>query len=116
MPPAHMAGVVSTQLDGSRKDYTQMDFEFGEEEKSNKIFTVKEAQPPSDFEAPYSQLPSSVKLAIVKQQVKNVYERIAERKKKEKNQLKQDMLAKAQMASRRAQHRRSNTLAISNIS
>lgn len=65
-----------------------MDFEFDEEEKSDKIFDVKGAVPPSDFEAPYSQLPSSVKLTIVKTKVKEVYKAIAEKKKEEKMKLK----------------------------
>ena len=36
------------------------EYEFDEEEKSNQIFNVKDAVPPNDFDAPYSQLPSSV--------------------------------------------------------
>ena len=68
--------------------------------------------PPSDFEAPYSQLPSSVKLTIVKMKVKEVYKAIAEKKKEEKMKLKQVMLAKAQMSTRRSMHKRSNTLAL----
>jgi len=32
------------------------------EERSNTIFNVKEAVPPTDYDAPYSQLPESVVL------------------------------------------------------
>lgn len=41
-----------------------------EEDHSNKIFNVKDAVPPTDYDAPYSALPSSIKLKRVKQQVK----------------------------------------------
>jgi hypothetical protein len=40
------------------------------EEKSNIIFNVREAVPPQDYDAPYSQLPESVGLKKVKQKVK----------------------------------------------
>ena len=33
------------------------EYEFDEEEKSNQMFNVKDAVPPNDFDAPYSQLP-----------------------------------------------------------
>lgn len=32
----------------------------GEEEKTNQIFNVREAVPPTDFDAPYSKMPPSV--------------------------------------------------------
>lgn len=44
-----------------------------EEEKTKQIFNVREAVPPTDYEAPYSQLPSSVVLKRVKEKVKNSY-------------------------------------------
>ena len=41
--------------------------ELGEEEEAtNKIFNVREAVPPCDYDAPYSQLPSNVVLNRVK--------------------------------------------------
>ena len=43
------------------------------EEKSNMIFNVREAVPPTDYDAPYSQLPKSVTLRKVKMKVKMSY-------------------------------------------
>lgn len=44
-----------------------------EEERSNQIFNVREAVPPTDYDAPYSQLPENVVLKRVKEKVKVSY-------------------------------------------
>ena len=61
-----------------------MEDEFEDEEKSNQIFNVKDAVPPNDFDAPYSQLPSSVQVQHVKAIVRKVNLGLAEEKSKEK--------------------------------
>lgn len=66
----------------------------GEEGKTNQIFNVKDAVPPDDFDAPYSQLPSSVQIQLVKTMVKKVYLTIAENKKKEKAEMMTKVRAK----------------------
>ena len=50
---------------------------------SNQIFNVREAVPPTDYEAPYSQMPSNVDITRVKQKVKNSYKEMAKQKAKE---------------------------------
>ena len=47
----------------------------GEEEKTNQIFNVREAVPPTDFDAPYSKMPPSVEKLMprVKQKVIESY-------------------------------------------
>mmetsp|Transcript_35795 Transcript_35795/g.54855 ORF Transcript_35795/g.54855 Transcript_35795/m.54855 type:complete len:83 (+) Transcript_35795:110-358(+) len=57
--------------------------ESDEEERSNQIFNVREAVPPTDYDAPYSQLPGSVVLKRVKEKVKNSYSQMAIQKAKE---------------------------------
>jgi hypothetical protein len=49
--------------------------ESGEEEKTNQIFNVREAVPPTDFDAPYSKMPPSVEKLMprVKQKVIESY-------------------------------------------
>jgi hypothetical protein len=49
------------------------------EEKATQIFNVREAVPPTDYDAPYSQLPDSVSKVLkrVKEKVKNSYARMA---------------------------------------
>lgn len=46
-----------------------------EEEKTNQIFNVREAVPPTDFDAPYSKMPKSVEKLMprVKQKVIDSY-------------------------------------------
>ena len=85
VPPSHMQ--LATLKDNSEHNTaTMMEFEFDEEEKSNQIFNVKDAVPPNDFDAPYSQLPGgNADLGqMVKQMVKKVYLGLAEEKGKEK--------------------------------
>ena len=48
-----------------------------EERESTQIFNVKEAVPPTDYDAPYSAMPSNVTLKQVKKKVKNSYIKIA---------------------------------------
>ena len=84
-----MQGVTTSQ-DGGHDNGTYItevkpeDEEYGEdgkdeledsdkEEKSNMIFNVREAVPPTDYDAPYSQLPKSVTLRKVKMKVKMSY-------------------------------------------
>jgi hypothetical protein len=56
--------------------------ESDQEEKYNaKIFNVNEAIPPTDYEAPYSEMPTNVKLEIVKAKVKNSYKMVQQRAK-----------------------------------
>jgi hypothetical protein len=47
----------------------------GEQESSNQIFNIREAIPPTDFDAPYSKMPKSVVIVIsrVKQKVIESY-------------------------------------------
>ena len=60
----------------------------GDQESSNQIFNIREATPPTDFEAPFSPMPSSVTTVLprVKQKViesyknKNVNKQAEERK------------------------------------
>ena len=40
-----------------------------EEDNSKKVFNVEDAEPPEDYEAAYSELPSSVSLKRVKKKV-----------------------------------------------
>ena len=47
------------------------------------IFNVREAVPPTDYDAPYSALPESVMLVKVKQKVKNTYKKMAKAKAEE---------------------------------
>lgn len=54
-----------------------VDIDSDEEEKSNQIFNVREAIPPTDYEAPYSQLPGNVILKRVKEKVKKSYTKMA---------------------------------------
>ena len=60
----------------------------GDQESSNQIFNIREATPPTDFDAPFSPMPSSVTTVLprVKQKViesyknKNVNKQAEERK------------------------------------
>lgn len=54
-----------------------------EEEKTNQIFNVSEAVPPTDYDAPYSKMPSNVVLKRVKEKVKNSYLKMARENKME---------------------------------
>ncbi len=54
-----------------------------EERVGNMIFNVREAEPPTDYDAPYSQLPESANLYKVKQKVKISYTKMAQDKAKE---------------------------------
>ena len=49
----------------------------------NMIFNVREAVPPTDYDAPYSQLPESVVLFKVKQKVKMTYANMAKTRQNE---------------------------------
>lgn len=78
----------------NQKDHDDSDIEdqdsdaSGENEASNQIFNIREAVPPTDFDAPYSKMPPSVVIVIsrVKQKViesyknKNVNKQAEERK------------------------------------
>jgi hypothetical protein len=48
-----------------------------QEERSNQTFHVREAVPPTDYEAPYSAMPTNVVLKRVKEKVKNSYIKMA---------------------------------------
>ena len=108
-PPSHMQ-IVGTGASeapvAKRRNFTNMDFEFDEEEKSNQIFNVKDAIPPNDFEAPYSQLPTNVKLSIVKSMVRNVYLKLMEKKKADKKDMMQNILSKSLAAAKKAAERK----------
>lgn len=54
-----------------------------EEERSNQIFNVREAVPPTDYEAPYSLLPEGVVLKRVKEKVKVSYITMQKKKREE---------------------------------
>lgn len=67
-----------TDLNGRGEDPEISDQESqdsGEEEKTNQIFNVREAVPPTDFDAPYSKMPPSVEKLMprVKQKVIESY-------------------------------------------
>ena len=69
-----------------------------EEERSNQVFNVKDAVPPTDYDAPYSVMPSNVVLKRVKGNVKNSYMNMAKQKLleiKEANKKKEEKMAKA---------------------
>jgi len=61
-----------------------------QEEVTNQIFNVREAVPPTDYEAPYSLMPSNVVLKRVKEKVKNSYIKMAKQKAKEINDKKKE--------------------------
>jgi hypothetical protein len=77
------------QKDQDDSDASEIDSDAsGEQESSNQIFNIREAVPPTDFDAPYSKMPKSVVIVIsrVKQKViesyknKNVNKQAEERK------------------------------------
>lgn len=68
------------QFDKSRE--TDLD-DIEQEEKTNMIFNVREAVPPTDYDEPFSKLPGNVSLNKVKQKVKNTYKDMAKAKAKE---------------------------------
>ena len=53
-------------MDSEEEDEPEHD----EEEATTKIFNVRDAVPPTDYDAPYSALPGNVHLKRVKEKVK----------------------------------------------
>jgi len=63
-----------------RDEMENNDLDSDEEEKTNQIFNVSEAVPPTDYDAPYSKMPTNVVLKRVKEKVKNSYNNMAKQK------------------------------------
>lgn len=61
----------------SGDDDAGKDSDNADDRTQNMIFNVREAVPPTDYDAPYSQLPESVVLFKVKQRVKFSYANMA---------------------------------------
>ena len=65
------------------EDHENEAAESDHEERSNQIFNVREAVPPTDYDAPYSQMPENVVLKRVKEKVKNSYTAMQKKKRDE---------------------------------
>lgn len=66
----HKEGVFLTAKDQADSDEERQIEEHDDEEATTKIFNVRDAVPPTDYDAPYSALPSNVVLKRVKEKVK----------------------------------------------
>ena len=66
-------GVFLTAKDTGDSDEERQIEAHDDEEATNKIFNVRDAVPPTDYDAPYSALPSNVVLKRVKEKVKQSY-------------------------------------------
>tara|TARA_B110000285_G_C15049073_1_gene575987 strand:- start:1127 stop:1357 length:231 start_codon:yes stop_codon:yes gene_type:complete len=63
-------GVFLTAKDMGESDEERQAEDHDDDEAATKIFNVRDAVPPTDYDAPYSQLPSNVVLKRVKEKVK----------------------------------------------
>jgi len=64
-------GVFLTAKDpGDSDEERQIEDNDEDEEATTKIFNVRDAVPPTDYDAPYSKLPGNVVLKRVKEKVK----------------------------------------------
>ncbi len=61
-----ITAVPGQDMDSEEEEKTEHD----EEEATTKIFNVRDAVPPTDYDAPYSALPGNVHLKRVKEKVK----------------------------------------------
>jgi len=63
-------GVFLTAKDAGDSDEEKQIEAHDDEEATTKIFNVRDAVPPTDYDAPYSALPTNVVLKRVKEKVK----------------------------------------------